>query len=62
MQIILSLKSCTGTFYKPYSTHDGENLGGYYIPLFAGLLANGMQSEGPATGHLDTSFLGFPLF
>jgi hypothetical protein len=21
-----------------------------------------MQSEGPATGHLDTGFLGFPVF
>jgi hypothetical protein len=38
-----------------------ENLGGYHILLFDGLLATGIYPEGPATGHLDTGFLGFPL-
>ena len=28
---------------------------------FAGLLARSQYSEGPATGHLDTLFLGFPV-
>ena len=28
--------------------------------LDAGLLARSQYSEGPATGHLDTAFLGFP--
>jgi len=26
-----------------------------------GLLARSQYSEGPATGHLDTGFLGFPV-
>jgi hypothetical protein len=29
--------------------------------LVAGLLARSQYPEGPATGHLDTSFLGFPV-
>ena len=29
--------------------------------LDAGLLARSQYSEGPATGHLDTGFLGFPV-
>jgi hypothetical protein len=29
--------------------------------LFAGLLTVSMHPERPATGHLDTGFLGFPL-
>ena len=38
----------------------------YYVciavfALNAGLLARSQYSEGPATGHLDTSFLGFPV-
>jgi hypothetical protein len=32
------------------------------FPLDAGLLARGQYSEGPATGHLDTGFLGFPVY
>ena len=31
------------------------------ITLDAGLLARSQYSEGPATGHLDTGFLGFPV-
>ena len=34
-----------------------------YIAVFTldvGLLARSQYSEGPATGHLDTGFLGFP--
>jgi hypothetical protein len=31
------------------------------INLDAGLLAKDQCSEGPATGHLDTGFLGFPV-
>jgi hypothetical protein len=31
------------------------------FPLDAGLLARGQYSEGLATGHLDTVFLGFPM-
>ena len=38
----------------------------YYVctgvfTLDAGLLARSQYSEGPATGHLDTGFLGFPV-
>ena len=38
----------------------------YYVctavfTLDAGLLAGSQYSEGPATGHLDTGFLGFPV-
>ena len=38
----------------------------YYVciavfTLVARLLARSQYSEGPATGHLDTSFLGFPV-
>jgi len=29
--------------------------------LDAGLLARSQYSEGPATGHLDTGFFGFPV-
>ena len=29
--------------------------------LVAGLLATSQYPEGPATGHLDTCFLGFPV-
>jgi hypothetical protein len=29
--------------------------------LVAGLLARSQYPEGPATGHLDTGFLGFPV-
>ena len=29
--------------------------------LVAGLLARSQYSEGPATGHLDKVFLGFPV-
>jgi len=29
--------------------------------LDAGLLARSQYSEGPATGHLDTGFYGFPV-
>jgi len=29
--------------------------------LDTGLLARSQYSEGPATGHLDTGFLGFPV-
>jgi hypothetical protein len=31
------------------------------INLDSGLLAKNQCSEGPATGHLDTGFLGFPV-
>jgi len=31
------------------------------LTLDAGLLARSQYPEGPATGHLDTDFLGFPL-
>ena len=31
------------------------------LTLDAGLLARSQYPEGPATGHLYTSFLGFPL-
>ena len=31
------------------------------LTLDAGLLARSQYSEGPATGHLDTVFLGFPV-
>ena len=40
---------------------------GYHIhsdgpfTLVAGLLAKGQYPEGPATGHLGTDFLGFPV-
>ena len=30
--------------------------------LDAGLLARSQCSEGPATGHLDTGFFGFPVY
>jgi hypothetical protein len=30
------------------------------VTLVAGLLARSQYSEGPATGHLDKGFLGFP--
>jgi len=38
----------------------------YYVciavfTLDAELLARSQYSEGPATGHLDTGFLGFPV-
>ena len=32
-----------------------------FVTLDAGLLARIQYSEGPATGHLDTGFLGFPV-
>ena len=32
-----------------------------FFTLAAGLLAISQYSEGPATGHLDTGFLGFPV-
>jgi hypothetical protein len=32
----------------------------YYFTLDAGLLARSQNSEGPATGHLDTDFAWFP--
>ena len=32
-----------------------------FFTLDAGLLARSQNSEGPATGHLDTGFLGFPV-
>ena len=32
-----------------------------FFTLEVGLLARSQYSEGPATGHLDTSFLGFPV-
>ena len=31
------------------------------LTLDAGLLSSSQYPEGPATGHLDTGFLGFPL-
>ena len=31
------------------------------LTLDAGLLARSQYPEGPATGHLDTGFLGFPV-
>ena len=31
------------------------------ITLDKGLLASSQYPEGPATGHLDTGFLGFPV-
>ena len=31
------------------------------LTLDAGLLARSQYPEGPATGHLDTDFLGFPV-
>jgi len=31
------------------------------LTLDAGLLARSQYSEGPATGHLDTGFFGFPV-
>ena len=31
------------------------------LTLDAGLLARSQYQEGPATGHLDTVFLGFPV-
>ena len=31
-----------------------------FFTLDAGLLARSQYSEGPATGHLDTGFSGFP--
>jgi len=31
------------------------------LTLDAGLLARSQYPEGPATGHLGTGFLGFPL-
>jgi len=33
----------------------------FFFILDAGLLARSQYSEGPATGHLDTGFLGFPV-
>jgi len=33
----------------------------FFFTLDARLLARSQYSEGPATGHLDTGFLGFPL-
>jgi len=33
----------------------------FLFTLDAGLLARSQYSEGPATGHLDTGFLGFPV-
>ena len=33
----------------------------FFFTLDAGLLARSQYSEGPATGHLDTGFLGFPV-
>ena len=32
-----------------------------YFTLDAGLLARSQHSEGPATGHLGTDFLGFSV-
>ena len=32
-----------------------------FFTLDAGLLARSQYSEGPATGHLVTGFLGFPV-
>ena len=32
-----------------------------FFTLDAGLLASSQYPEGPATGHLDTVFLGFPV-
>jgi len=32
-----------------------------FFTLDAGLLARSQYSEGPATGHLDTAFLGFSV-
>jgi hypothetical protein len=32
-----------------------------YFALVAGLLARSQYSEGPATGHLNTGFVGFPV-
>jgi hypothetical protein len=36
-------------------------VGIYVFPLDAELLARGQYSEDPATGQLDTGFLGFPV-
>ena len=33
----------------------------FFFTLDAGLLARSQCSEGPATGHLDTDFFGFPV-
>jgi len=33
----------------------------FFCTLDAGLLARSQYSEGPATGHLDTSFFRFPV-
>jgi len=33
----------------------------FYFTLGAGLLAKSQYSEGPATGHLDKGFFGFPV-
>ena len=33
----------------------------FFFTLDAGLLARSQYSEGPATGHLDTSFSWFPF-
>ena len=32
-----------------------------FFTLDAGLLSRSQYSEGPATGHLDTGFFGFPV-
>ena len=32
-----------------------------FFTLDAGLLARSQYSEGPATGHLDPGFYGFPM-
>jgi hypothetical protein len=43
-------------------THVRENLGqGIFLTLPDCWLVVSMHPEGPATGHLDTGFLGFPL-
>jgi len=33
----------------------------FFFTLDAGMLARSHYSEGPATGHLDTGFVGFPV-
>ena len=56
---------CSEIHTKHSNTVCGQNVGLVnlttgLLDLDAGLLARSQNPEGPATGHLDPGFLGFP--
>ena len=58
IMFVLCLRVCTMFMCLYYVYHLTTGL----LDLDAGRLARSQNPEGPATGHLDPGFLGFPGF